>query len=136
MHKLIETHAERAPDATAVVWKNERLTYGELNTRANQLAHFLRKQGVGPEIIVGVYVERSFEMIIGVLGVLKAGGAYLPLDSNYPAERLQHMVGDAGVSILITQENLKTKTLEFAVQDVVCLDTDWSAISRESAQNP
>ena len=91
IHKLIETHAEKTPDATAAVWKNERISYGDLNRKANQLAHFLKKQGVQPESVVGVYVERSLEMIIGVLGVLKAGGAYLPLDSNYPAERLQHM---------------------------------------------
>ncbi|HEX8288570.1 MAG TPA: amino acid adenylation domain-containing protein [Pyrinomonadaceae bacterium] len=136
LHQLFEAHAERTPDATAVVWNNERLSYGELNARANQLAQFLRKQGVKPETIVGVYVERSFEMIIGVLGVLKAGGAYLPLDSNYPSERLQHMVGDAGVSLLITQENLKSKTSEFSVDKIFCLDSDWSEISNESVQNP
>ncbi len=136
LHKLIEAHAENMPDATAVVWKNERLSYAELNRRANQLAHFLQKQGVKPETIVGVYVERSLEMIIGVLGVLKAGGAYLPLDSNYPAERLQHMVEDAAVSILITQENLQSKASEFAARQIIRLDSDWSAISNESVQNP
>ena len=136
LHQLIETHAERTPDAAAVVWKNERLSYGELNAKANQLAHFLKKQGVQPEVIVGVCVERSLEMIIGILGVLKAGGAYLPLDPNYPAERLQHMTSDAGVSILITQENLQSKTTDFTSQKVICLDTDWSAIDRESVRNP
>lgn len=136
LHKLIEAHAETTPDATAVVWQNERLSYADLNEQANQLARFLQKQGVKPETIVGVYVERSLDMIVGVLGVLKAGGAYLPLDANYPAERLQHMVSDAAVSILITQENLKSKASEFSSQQIICLDSDWSEINGESAENP
>ncbi len=136
LHKLIEAHVEQTPDAIAVVWQNERLSYADLNARANRLAHFLQKQGVKPETIVGVYVERSLDMIVGVLGVLKAGGAYLPLDANYPAERLQHMVSDAGVSILISQENLKSKTAEFSSRQIICLDSDWSEISGESADNP
>ncbi|HSK74541.1 MAG TPA: non-ribosomal peptide synthetase, partial [Pyrinomonadaceae bacterium] len=111
-------------------------TYGNLNAKANQLAHFLKKRGVRPETIIGVYVERSLEMIIGILGVLKAGGAYLPLDPNYPPDRLEHMTSDAGVRILITQENLKSKTSDFTSQEVVCLDSDWSVIGQESIENP
>ncbi len=111
VHQLIEAQAERTPDAVAVVLPSTeggpdaRLTYGELNRRANQLAHHLRKRGVGPETVVGICVERSLEMIVGVLGVLKAGGAYLPLDPLYPPERLAYMLDDAGVAILLTDSN-------------------------------
>ncbi len=136
LHHLIEAHAEKTPDAVAVVWKNERLSYGDLNRKANQLAHFLKKQGVKSESIVGVYLERSLETVVAILGVMKAGGAYLPLDPNYPAERLQHMTQDAAVSVLITQENLKSKTADFTSQTIICLDADLSAINRESIQNP
>jgi amino acid adenylation domain-containing protein len=136
LHQLFESHAERTPEATAIVWQNEKMSYGELNAKANQLADYLRKQGVKPETIVGVYIEKSFETIIGVLGVLKAGGAYLPLDPNYPAERLQYMVETAGVSLLLSQENLRSRASEFTAQEIICLDTNWSEISLESAQNP
>lgn len=81
IHELFERQVERTPDAIAVVYEDRRLTYGELNRRANQLAHRLKKLGVGPDILVGIYVERSLEMIVGLLGILKAGGAYVPLDS-------------------------------------------------------
>ena len=84
---------EKTPDAIAVVFADQRLTYRELNQRANQLAHYLRKLGVGPEVLVGVCVERSMEMIVGILGILKAGGAYVPLDPSYPDERLAFMLG-------------------------------------------
>jgi amino acid adenylation domain-containing protein len=136
MHDLFETQAARAPEATAVVWQDRRITYGELNEKANQLAHFLLKKGIKPDNIVGVYVERSLEMIVGILGVLKAGGAYLPLDANYPPDRLDQMTTDAGVGILITQESLKSKTSGFTSREIVCLDSDWSLISQESGGNP
>ena len=83
---------ERTPDAVAMVFEDQQLTYRELNARANQLAHYLRKQGVGPEVLVGICMERSFEMVVGLLGILKAGGAYVPLDAEYPKERLAFMV--------------------------------------------
>ena len=86
---------ERTPDAIAVVFETEQLTYGELNRRANQLAHHLRALGVGPEIVVAICLERSLEMVVGLLGILKAGGAYLPLDPAYPKERLAFMLNDA-----------------------------------------
>ncbi len=136
MHHLIEKHAAQTPNKTAVVWNNERLTYGELNAKANQLAHFLQKQGVKPDDIIGVCMERSLEMIVGILGVLKAGGAYLPLDPNYPAERLQYMTNDAGVSILVTQESLREKAADFDLQKIISHDADWSLIANEPAQNP
>lgn len=135
-HQLIEAQAEKNPEAIAVVWKDERLTYGDLNARANQLAHYLQAQGAKPETIVGIYVERSPEMLIALLGVLKAGAAYLPLDPNYPAERLQHMTTDAEVSVLITQKNLFAKAQELSSQSIVCIDDNWSSIALESAVNP
>jgi amino acid adenylation domain-containing protein len=106
VHELFEAQVERAPDAVAVVFEGERLTYGELNARANQLAHHLRERGVGPDVRVGICVERSLEMMVGLLGILKAGGAYLPLDPAYPADRLQHMLEDGAPAVLLTQEPL------------------------------
>ena len=84
IYELFETQVAKTPDAIAVVFANQQLTYRELNSRANQLAHYLRKLGVGPETLVGICMERSIEMIVGLLGILKAGGAYVPLDSTYP----------------------------------------------------
>ena len=89
------TRSARTPDAVAVVFEDQQLTYAELNARANQLAHYLRRLGVGPEVLVGLCVERSLEMVIGLLGILKAGGAYVPLDPDYPAERLTFMLKEA-----------------------------------------
>src|SRR5205814_1222470 len=96
------------PEAVAVVYEGEEISYRELNQRANQLAHYLRKKGVGPEVLVGLCVERSVEMVVGLLGILKAGGAYVPLDPSYPAERLEFMLRDSQVQVLITQRNLRT----------------------------
>jgi len=106
VHQLFEAQVARTPDAIAVVYENQQLTYSELNTRANQLAHYLRSLGVGPEVLVGLCVERSLELVIGLLAVLKAGGAYLPLDPRYPAERLRFMLDDAQVKIVLTQGQL------------------------------
>ena len=96
----------RTPDAIAVVFEQESLSYAELNARANQLAHYLKRQGVGPEVVVGLCIERSLDMLIGLLGVLKAGGAYLPLDPEYPTERLEYMMADVGVGLLLTHSSL------------------------------
>src|SRR5262249_23559678 len=101
--ELFEAQVARTPDAVAVVFDDGTLTYGELNARANQLAHHLRALGVGPEVVVGLCVERSLELLIGLLGILKAGGAYLPLDPSYPRERLAFMLADAGAPVLVTQ---------------------------------
>ena len=103
LHELIEAQVERTPDAVAVVFEDERLTYREVNRRANRLAHRLRKLGVGPEVIVGVFAERSVEMVVGLVATLKAGGAYLPLDPSYPAERLSFMLSDAQPIIVLVQ---------------------------------
>jgi non-ribosomal peptide synthetase component F len=106
IHELFEAQVERTPDAIAVVFEGEELTYGELNRRANRLAHYLRRLGVGPEVLVGICVERSLEMVVGLLGILKAGGAYVPLDPEYPRERLEFMLEDAQIPVLLTQQRL------------------------------
>ena len=100
MPALFAAQAARTPDATAVIFGDEALSYRDLDRRANQLAHHLRALGVGPEVVVGLCVERSLAMVVGVLGILKAGGAYLPLDPAYPADRLSYMLGDAGAPVL------------------------------------
>ncbi|GAA0268070.1 non-ribosomal peptide synthetase [Pseudomonas rhodesiae] len=106
VHHLIEAQAERQPQATALVFAEQRIDYAELNRRANRLAHRLIKAGVGPDVRVGLAVERSFDMVIGLLAVLKAGGAYVPLDPDYPRERLAYMLDDSGVQLLLTQAPL------------------------------
>ena len=106
VHELFERQVERTPNHTAVVFEDVSVTYLELNRRSNLLATHLRSMGVGADTVVGVMLERSVEMLVGVLGVLKAGGAYLPLDPQYPAERLQFMLADAAVRVLLTQEQL------------------------------
>src|SRR5262249_28378882 len=102
LHELIEEQVERSPEAVAVVFDREQLTYAELNGRANQLARYLWKLGVGPEVRVGICLERSLEMVVGLLGILKAGGAYVPLDPEYPRERLAFMFDDARLPVLLT----------------------------------
>jgi surfactin family lipopeptide synthetase A len=131
VHQLFELQARRSPDAVAVIAKDRQLTYRELNQRANQVAHFLRRNGVSPETLVGVCLERSLELVVGLLGVWKAGGAYIPLDPVYPAERLAFMVADAGVRILLTERKLEDL---FRVPDVtvVCLDEAWPTFAQES----
>src|SRR5208282_4445975 len=107
MHELFEERVEEAPDAVAVVFEEEELSYAELNRRANQLAHYLRQLGVQPDARVAICVERGLEMIVALLAVLKAGGAYVPLDPAYPAERLQFMLDDSAPTVLLTQTHLK-----------------------------
>lgn len=109
VHELFEAQAALAPDAVAVLLENQAMSYGELNQRANQLAHHLRTLGVGPEVLVGIAVERSLEMVVGVLGILKAGGAYVPLDPSHPPERLRFMLQDSGASIVVTQTCLRSR---------------------------
>ncbi|NOT58294.1 MAG: amino acid adenylation domain-containing protein, partial [Deltaproteobacteria bacterium] len=136
IHQLFEAQVQQTPDATAVVCEGESLTYRELNRRTNQLAHHLRALGVGPEVPVGICLERSVEMVIGLLGILKAGGVYVPLDPAYPRERLAFMLDDAQAPVLLTQERLVAGLPEHEVRVVVCLDSDWGVISQESEQNP
>ena len=120
IHQTIEAQAERHPDAVAVTCDGQRLTYAELNRRANQWAHVLIARGVGPDVRVGVAVERSLDMIVAILAVLKAGGAYVPLDPDYPDDRLSHMIEDSGIELLLTQEHLLAQLP--VPQGLACLD--------------
>src|SRR5262249_45265443 len=114
VHELVSAQAARTPDAVALVDAEQQVSYGDLERRSNQLAHHLRALGVGPEVIVGLAVERSPAMVVGLLGILKAGGAYVPLDPSYPAERLAYMLSDAGATVLVTQAALAERLPEGA----------------------
>ncbi|MFN2576066.1 MAG: amino acid adenylation domain-containing protein [Pyrinomonadaceae bacterium] len=134
IHNLFEAQVAKTPNATAAEFKGERITYTELNARANRLADYLRAHGVGAETLVGVSVPRSIEMLVATLGVLKAGGGYVPLDPKYPRERLQFIIRDAALAIVITKRELAA---EFAgAATVLCIDSDWAAISSHSHENP
>ncbi|NMF64890.1 non-ribosomal peptide synthetase [Brasilonema octagenarum] len=135
IHQLIEEQAERTPENVAVVFKKQQITYQELNTRANQLAHHLQALGVGSDVLVAICVERSWEMLVGILAILKAGGAYVPIDPTYPNQRLAYMLEDSQVSVVLTQEQLVKKLPDIGAQ-VLCLDTLWDAITQESDENP
>ncbi|CAN2536701.1 Linear+gramicidin+synthase+subunit+B [Methylocapsa aurea] len=134
LHELFEAQAARAPEAVALVYEGAQLSYGELNERANRLAHHLRTLGVGPDVIVGLCVERSFEMIVALLGALKAGGAYLPIDPDYPKDRIAYMIADAAPALVLTQEHLRERLPETIT--TLRLDADWSVVAQESAANP
>ena len=132
LHELIEEQVERTPEAVAVVFEDTQLTYRQLNERANQLAHYLRSLGVRPEQLVGVCMERSLEMVVGLLGVLKAGAAYVPLDPTYPRERLAFMLRDSGAAILLTQAQLADSVPGHQAR-IIRLDADWPAIAAYSS---
>jgi amino acid adenylation domain-containing protein len=132
---LFEAQAARTPDALAVVYANQRLTYAELDARANQLAHHLIRLGVGPETVVALCAERSLDMLIGLLGILKAGGVYLPLDPNYPQHRLAYMLSNARVPVLLSKAGLVGRIREHQAR-VVLLDAEWPTIAREPASAP
>ncbi|HEV2705167.1 MAG TPA: amino acid adenylation domain-containing protein [Pyrinomonadaceae bacterium] len=134
VHRLFERQAARVPERLAVVGEGQRLTFAELNARANQLARYLRRLGVRTEERVGMYTERSTEMIVALLGILKAGAAYVPLDLMSPQERLAFSLDDAGVSVVLTQNDL-TERLPQSDAKVVRLDADWRDVARESAEN-
>lgn len=140
-HELVEAQAACTPDAVALVYEDQQLTYHEFNRRANQLAHHLQKMGVGPEVLVGICMERSLEMIVALFAILKAGGAYLPLDPSYPKERLAFMLQDSEAALLLTQERLEPSASEGAHEagpEVICVDSAWQKIkiAEESDQNP
>ncbi|MCA1636707.1 MAG: AMP-binding protein, partial [Acidobacteria bacterium] len=135
LHLLFERQVELTPDSVALISGGEDLTYRELDSRANRLAHHLRSLGVGPEVRVGVCVERSAEMLVGLLGILKAGGAYVPLDPQYPREHLSFMLDDSGVSVLLTQSSLLGGLPPHRAH-VLCLDADWALVSRQPDDNP
>src|SRR6202034_272092 len=134
IHELFEEQVRRSPEAIAVVFEDGSLSYGELNRRANQLAHYLRRQGVAGDVRVGICVERGLEMVVGLLGILKAGGAYVPLDPNYPKERLADMLEDATPQVVLTQEKLIPVLPQTAAQ-VIKLDETLTEISGHEGQN-
>ncbi|NEQ84081.1 MAG: AMP-binding protein, partial [Moorea sp. SIO2I5] len=135
IHQLFEEQVELTPDAVAVVFEDNQLTYRQLNNRANQLAHYLCSLGVGPEVLVGICVERSVEMVVGLLGILKAGGAYVPLDPNYPQQRLAYMFSDSNLKILLTQQHL-IKQLPVHQAQTIYLDKNWQQFAEQSQDNP
>jgi amino acid adenylation domain-containing protein len=135
VHQLVEEQVERTPDAVAVTFEGESLTYRELNTRANRLAHYLAGKGVGAGSLVAIYMERSIEMLVAVLATLKSGAGYIPLDPVYPPDRLAFMLSDASPAVLLTQQGLVGQLMQSDMR-FVCVDSSWKAISEHSAENP
>ena len=135
LHQLFEVQVEKAPENIALIYEGKTLTYRQLNQQANQLAHYLIKLGVKPDSLVGICVERSFEMVIGLLGIMKAGGAYVPIDPNYPQDRINYLLENSQVSILLTQNQL-LNILQKYKGLTVCLDSDWDKVTSENNNNP
>lgn len=135
LHQLFEQQVQLTPDSLALISESEELTYRQLNHRVNQLAHYLQKHGVTKEILVAICLERSVDMVVGILAVLKAGGAYIPLDPNYPVERLSFMLSDSQASLLITKQEILEK-LSLSSAKTVCLDIHFDQIAQESQENP
>lgn len=135
LHNLFEAQVECTPDEIAIQDGSGKLTYNELNEKANQLAHHLKEYGVGPEVAVGICFERSLETVIAFLGILKAGGAYVPLDPMYPQERLNFILEDCQASVIVTQKGFMNIFSQNNIQ-IICLDTDWPTISLEQRENP
>src|SRR6266581_6603915 len=133
--QLIAERAATTPDAIALAMSDKVLSYWELNQRANELAHDLQAFGVGPNVLVGLCIERSLDMVVGLLGILKAGGAYVPVDPSYPAERIAFILADAQASVLVTQQALTTRLPVQGVQ-VVCLDADAAVLTQQSVAEP
>jgi amino acid adenylation domain-containing protein len=135
IQELFEARVEKTPDAIAVALEDQQLTYRELNNHANQLAHYLHRFGVGPDVLVGICMDRSIQMIIGLLGILKAGGAYVPLDASYPGARLGFMLKDTQASLVVS-DLASRDSLPSHSDQVICLDRDWKKIAREPQVNP
>jgi amino acid adenylation domain-containing protein len=135
IHELFREQAERSPERIALMFEGHQVSYRELNRRANQLGNYLRKIGVGPEVLVGVCLERSVEMVVGLMGVLKAGGGYLPLDTAYPLERIAFMLEDAGVGVALTRRKLEERLPAYWGQTVL-MDEEWERISEQSEGEP
>ena len=134
IHQLFEEQVKRTPDAVAVVFEEAQLTYQELNDRANQLARYLQRLGVGPEALVGICLERSLEMVVGLLGILKAGGTYVPLDPDYPSERLAYILDNSRATALITTHQLAAR-LPSVPKHLICLDDDEALIATYSCDD-
>lgn len=131
IHELFEQQVKNTPDATAAVFNGMHLSYKELNLRANQLANYLVKKGISPDEPVGICIERSLEMIVGILGILKAGGGYVPLDPQYPKERLSYMLEDSEISVLLASDHL-TDLFQASNVQIISIDKDWQTIAQES----
>ena len=131
LHQLFAHHARRTPDAVAVVWRKRELRYGELDSQSNRLARYLHAQGIQPEARIGIALERSPEMIVAQLGVLKSGAAYVMLDLSHPQARLEYMIGDANIEILLTTSNLKERFAQNETR-ILCLDSEWDVIATQS----
>jgi amino acid adenylation domain-containing protein len=135
IHELFEAQVERQPHMAAVIFEGEQLTFSELNQRANQLAHYLQTLGINPDTPVGLRLERSIDLAVAVLGVLKAGGAYVPLDPMYPIEWLQHMIEDAQIQIILTQQDFRDEFPK-EVSSIIRIDAEWEKIAQHSSDNP
>ncbi|MGZ6505388.1 MAG: non-ribosomal peptide synthetase, partial [Tumebacillaceae bacterium] len=135
LHQLFEQQVERTPDAVAVVFEEQELTYRELNEQANRLAHYLQKQHVGPEVLVGVCMERSLEMVISLYGILKAGGAFVPIDPSYPSDRLSYLLEDSQIQVLLTQEKWVDTLPNVSSVSIICLDLAEELLADESTEN-
>jgi amino acid adenylation domain-containing protein len=135
IHELFEAQVERTPDAIAVKYEGQHLTYLDLNRCSNQLAHYLIGLGVGPEGLVGICVERSIIMVVGLLAILKAGAAYVPLEPSYPKERVMFMIKEAQPALVLTEERIKFDLEEYDCE-IVCVDSDWNEIAKQSVINP
>ncbi|EIW21029.1 amino acid adenylation domain-containing protein [Pelosinus fermentans] len=134
MHELFKERVKQSPEKIAVLYRDESLTYMELEEKASRLASFLNRAGVGKGTLVGIFMERSLDMLVGLLGVLKAGGTYVPIDPLYPGERILHMIEDADIKMVLTQNEIKHK-LPGSTTKVICLDTDWEEISKNSGKS-
>jgi amino acid adenylation domain-containing protein/FkbM family methyltransferase len=135
LHQFIEEQTGLTPDAVALIRGEESVTYRDLNARANQLANHLLKRGAGPELLVGIYSERTVNMLVGILGILKSGSAYVPLDPKYPKDRIRNILDDAKAPFVVTQASIADDLPDFEGQRI-CLDSDWGVISQESTANP
>jgi amino acid adenylation domain-containing protein len=136
IHHLFEQQVEKTPDAIALIFENEKLTYHQLNQQANKVAHHLQNLGVKPDVMVGICMERSIEMVVGILAIIKAGGAYVPLDPNYPQERLAFMLADSQVSVLLVRSHLIAELPTQSAKVVVCIDTKLTTFADFSTENP
>ncbi|QMS92207.1 amino acid adenylation domain-containing protein [Nostoc edaphicum CCNP1411] len=138
LDELFAQQVKETPDATAVVFEEHSLSYAELNAKANQMANYLQKLGIQPEARIGVYLERSPQLLIALLGILKTGAAYIPLDPSYPAERLRFMIEDAEIALLVTESSLEEDAGNYFLPnyEIICIDTDWSAIAQQIIKNP
>jgi len=134
IHALVEAQAEQRPNAVAVVCESERITYADLNARANQIAHRLRAQGVGPEVMAGLYMERSIRTIVAIVGILKAGGCYVPIDLSYPQDRVAYILENSGAKVMITDAERVGAIPEFK-GTVLGLDADYEEVGSEATGN-